>query len=151
MKTERTARECAEIFLTALRQGKALGRQDILARGLLTASEADRALKSLRAAGAIRRSAPSQDAESRAVRYEPTATPRAISRRRPAKTSKPGNACFDGLLTAWRISLPRATQQSAHYTGFVNDAFAQEEQRELAALQKAIRIDKGLANGASQR
>ncbi len=135
----------------ALRQGKALGRLDILATGLLTAREADRALKSLRSAGAIRRSAPSQDAEPRAVRYEPTETPMVTPRRRPAKTGKPGKVCFDGLLTAWRIHLPRATQQSARYTGFVNDAFAQEEQRELAALQKAIRIDKEQVNGASRR
>lgn len=150
MKTERTTRECAEIFLTTLRQGKALGRQDILARGLLNAREADRAIKSLSAAGTIRRSVLSQDAEPRAVRYEPTEAPIAQSRRRPAKISKPGKVCFDGLLTAWRIHLPHATQQSGRYAGFVNDAFAREEQRELAALRKATWTDEDQFNGAFQ-
>lgn len=141
MKTERTARECVEIFLTALRQGKALGRLDIVDTGLLTAREADRALKALRAAGAIRRSAPSEGAEPRAVRYEPTETAKVRPRRRPnAKSSQPAKVCFDSLLAAWGIRIP-STRPSGRYVGVVNDAFAREEQREMATLRKANRSD----------
>ncbi len=67
MSAERTARECADILVTALRPGKALGWQDVLDCGLLTSSEAERALRLLRAAGKIRRSAPSAGAAARAV------------------------------------------------------------------------------------
>ncbi|WP_174423681.1 hypothetical protein [Cupriavidus basilensis] len=134
MDRDRPTRACAEIILTALRQHKTLGRRDLLAKGQLTDRELDRALKSLRAAGAIRRCAASANAPARDVRYEATdvwtTAPRAA--RSPAK---PRAICFDGLLTAWRIQMPRKTKWRGGPAGCINNAFAQEEKRELAALR----------------
>ncbi len=134
MELERTAQACAEIFAAALRQGRALSRQDVLARGLLTAHEADRALKALRAAGRIRRSAPSSGAEPRAVRYELADGSPAAPQRPAVVPATSRKVSFDALLAAWRIRVLDATTQECGRVAHVNEAFAQEERRELAAL-----------------
>lgn len=131
MKPERTAQECAEIFVTALRQGQALNRQDVLEQGLLSGHDADRALKALRAAGRIRRSA---GTEPRAVRYELADVSLGAPHPASVRPGKPRKVCFEALLAAWRIRVPPATPQPAWMTGHLNDAFVQEERRELAAL-----------------
>ncbi|MCY0858719.1 hypothetical protein [Cupriavidus sp. D39] len=134
MDRDRPTRECTEIILTALRQNKALGRRGMLAKGLLTDKELDRALKSLRAAGAIRRCTVSANAPARDVRYEATEVP--LSPPRAARSpARPRAMCFDNLLAAWRIQMPRKSTWSGGPAGIINNAFALEELHELAALR----------------
>ncbi|MCY0858722.1 hypothetical protein [Cupriavidus sp. D39] len=111
MDQDRPTRVCAEIILAALRQHKTLSRRGLLTRNQLTEQEVERALKFLRAAGAIRRCAASADAPARDVRYEVTdvwvTAPRAA--RSPA--AKPPALCFEDLLAAWRIQMPRKSKR----------------------------------------
>lgn len=87
----------------------------MVAKGLLTDQEVDRALKSLRAAGAIRRCAASSDALVRDVRYEamdvPPSPPGAA--RKPAKARAICFNDFNAKLGGNPVTAPNGTTDRA--------------------------------------
>ena len=132
IERERAVGTCANLILNALREAGSLSRHDLVARGLVSASEAERGLRWLRESGKIQRCPLSDRREARVVRYElSTAAPKGTP---PA--GKLRTVCFEGLLKAWQISQPPAIRAWRHR--YVNDAFAREEQRELAELREGI-------------
>lgn len=132
MEAERTVRTCADLILAALRQARSPSRRELVDSGLVTAGEADRALRSLKNTGRIQRCALSTGSKASAVRYEPTRTATTA----PIDASKLRGPCFEGLLAASSIRMPSLKSQRNWRARIVNDAFAQEERRELAELQK---------------
>jgi hypothetical protein len=130
---ERQTRDCAKILLAALEQGKALSRAEMVAMGLVTASEADRALRSLRAAGAIRRSEACSGLRSADVRYEPAAVPPNKQSVAQPLAARRRNVCFEGLLAAWQIAPPSSLSHDRSRV-LVRDRFAQEDALEDASF-----------------
>ncbi|WP_455285711.1 hypothetical protein [Cupriavidus necator] len=141
MKLQRTSKECAIIFLAALQEGSALSRSHLIERGMLTASEVDRALGALRKVGAIRRSASSVSGKGPGVTYEPTGVPFAV-RAYIATPVKRHEFCFEALLEAWAVRLPLQSQGGKSWldsaVSYASNRFAIEEQCEIEALSNQV-------------
>ena len=110
MKTQRTASECRDIVIALLRQHGALTQQEVIRAAALDKHEVRLAITAMRRTELIRRIA-SLDDNGAAGRYDLTGkTPG-----RHKTTTPPSpftEACFDGLLGAWRIAPPREPKTS---------------------------------------
>lgn len=104
---DRPTEVCVEVVLDLFLQHKVVSRRLILGKQLLTAGETDRALKSLRDGGRIRRTEASRPLEPRLAEFE------LVDKRASREDSRVSHASFDGLLDAWSIRPPASSEPAA--------------------------------------
>lgn len=103
--------ECRAIVLGLLQQHRALTRQELLAASRLGKLELARTVDGLCKLGVVRRRETKDGSNPRSGRYEWTGKT-LPSVNRPAVVTPVHEACFAGLLAAWRIGLPKCNTRA---------------------------------------
>ncbi|WP_455290008.1 hypothetical protein [Cupriavidus necator] len=111
MTAEIPFEECARRVVEALHGDKSLSRLELMEASALTGEQLSRTLRRLKGKGVVGRSSPSTGKATSAVRFELTGLPMEAAAPRPRSKPSPRpqkweSASFDGLLMAWRITLP---------------------------------------------